>query len=276
MDLAELGKSLTGEEVTSQQYVAAIVLVVLGFVLAWLLRRWSRRIIDGLDAQSQQLASLGVRVAQILVIAIFAGWALTVLGANIGWLALMLAAAGFIAALAARPILEGLGAAAALSTRPAFEVGDEIAVDRARGEVTEITSRSTVIRLRDGRYVHIPNVEMLRKTVTVYTADKERRSSVELAVGFDTDLDRVRKVLDEALGDVDAITKVGAVRTTILASGIELSVRFWHASKIKDGNDATDAAVTKILAALDAEGVDIGTSTDIAITDHRRSHSDSD
>ncbi|MGI9598655.1 MAG: mechanosensitive ion channel family protein [Acidimicrobiales bacterium] len=270
MDLKELGEAFGGQGVTSEHVVAAVVLIVIGVGLAWLVRRWSRRLLDNLDAQAEQLARLAVRVTQVLVVAVFVGWALTVLGAQIGWLTLMIVAAGFIAALAARPVLEGLGAAAAITTRPAFSIGDEIAVDDALGEVVEITSRSTVISVRDGRLVHIPNVEMLRKTVTVYTANDERRSSVEIRVGFNADVDRARKALSRALAEVDSINRVGSIRVRMLASSIELSIRFWHSSGIEAGNDATDAAVGTILATLDEEGIDIGPPTDIAITDHHQ------
>jgi hypothetical protein len=86
--------------------------LVVGFLLAWLIRRWSRRLLTRFDRQSEQLIALGVRVTQVLVIAVFVGWALTRLGADIGWLTLLVVAV-FIIVLAARPIIEGLGAGAA-------------------------------------------------------------------------------------------------------------------------------------------------------------------
>ena len=165
----------------------------------------------------------------------FVGWALTTLGADIGWLTLMVAVAVFIGVLAVRPIVEGLGAGAALTTRAAFGVGDEIAVDDTVGEVIDITSRTTVIQTRDGRNVHIPNVEMLDKTVTVYTAGDERRSSVEVIVEFGTDLDRARNVIRAPLAEVDGINRLGSIRGKVVATGIELSVRFWHAPGIQAG-----------------------------------------
>ena len=64
-----------------------------------LIRRWSRRLLKRFDAQSEPLIAFAVRVAQILVVAVFVGWALTTLGADIGWLTLMVAVAVFIAVL---------------------------------------------------------------------------------------------------------------------------------------------------------------------------------
>lgn len=81
------------------------------------------------DGQSQQLIGLIARVPQVLVIAIFAGCALTRLGSDIGFLTVMILVAILIAVLAARPVLVGMGASAALATWPASKIGDEISVD---------------------------------------------------------------------------------------------------------------------------------------------------
>ena len=270
VDWGKLDEAFTGQDVTGEDVFAAAVILVVGFLLAWLIRRWSRRLLARFDTQSEQLIAFSARVAQVLVIAVFVGWALTRLGADIGWLTLLVIVAAFITVLAARPIIEGLGAGAALSTRPAFSVGDEVAVDDTVGEVTDITSRSTVIRQRDGRSVHIPNVEMLGKTVTVYTSGEERRTSVEVTVGFDTDLARVRDLIGDALARIDDINRMGSIRTNVVASGIELSIRFWHPPRIQAGNDAKDAAIPAILSALADEGIGVAPPTDIAIIDGRR------
>lgn len=270
MDLGKLDEALTGESITGEDLLAAALLIAAGFLLAWLVRRWSRRLLKRLDKHAEPVVALAARVAQVLVIAVFVGWALARLGADIGWLTLMVAVAAFIAILAARPIVEGLGAGAALTTRAAFAVGDEIGIDDTVGEVNDITSRTTVIRMRDGRHVHIPNVEMLKKTVTVYTAADERRSAVEVIVGFETDLDHVRCVLRTSLDGVEDIRRVGSIRSTVVASGIELSIRFWHSSGIESGNDAKDAAISSILSALKDAGVRFAPPTEIAMIDRRR------
>jgi small conductance mechanosensitive channel len=255
VDWGKVDEALTGKTITGEDLFAAALLLAVGFFLAWLVRRWSKRLLTRLDVQSEPLVALAARVAQVLVVAVFAGWALSRLGADIGWLTLVVVVGVFIAVLAARPIVEGLGAGAALTTRAAFSVGDEIGVDAMVGEVIDITSRTTVIRTRDGRQVHIPNVKMLDKTVTVYTAAAERRSAVEVIVRFDTDLDHVREVIRGVLAEVDGITRLGSIRGQVVASGIELSIRFWHSPGIQAGNDARDGAIPAILNALANEGI---------------------
>jgi small-conductance mechanosensitive channel len=260
-----LDELLTGNDLDWGDVVAAAALLAVGFAISYVIGVWRRRLLGRPGSQSAQLISLLARVGQVLVIAVFAGWALTRLGSDIGFLTVVVLVALFIGVLALRPILEGIGASAALTTRPAFGIGDEISVGDIAGEVIEITNRSTVIRLRDARLVHIPNVEMINKTVTVITIDGERRSSVDVTLGFDTDIDHAETVLRDALGGLDEISRVGSIRARGLRTGVEISIRFWHPSSIQAGNDAIDAAVRTIKRTLQREGITLAPPIEIDI-----------
>ena len=261
----DLDQLLTGNDLGGGDVIVAGVLMAAGLALAFLIGWWRRRELGRPHTQSAQMLSLLSRIAQVLVIAVFAGWALTRLGSDIGFLTVVVLVALLIGVLAFRPILEGMGASAALTTRPAFGIGDEISVGDVVGEVIEITNRSTVIKLRDHRKVHIPNVNMLDKTVTVFTIDGERRSSVEVTLGFETDVDHAEAVLRDALGALDEITRVGSIRARGLREGVELSIRFWHPSSIVAGNDAIDVAVRTIKRTLLREGITMAPPVEIDI-----------
>lgn len=265
MSFDGLDELLTGNDLDWGDVVAAAALLAVGFAISYVIGVWRRRLLGRPGSQSAQLISLLARVGQVLVIAVFAGWALTRLGSDIGFLTVVVLVALFIGVLALRPILEGIGASAALTTRPAFGIGDEISVGDIAGEVIEITNRSTVIRLRDARLVHIPNVEMINKTVTVITIDGERRSSVDVTLGFDTDIDHAETVLRDALGGLDEISRVGSIRARGLRTGVEISIRFWHPSSIQAGNDAIDAAVRAIKRTLQREGITLAPPIEIDI-----------
>lgn len=134
---------------------------------------------ESFTGDSLEVIKLGGRIAQVLVGVIFVGWALSVLGADLGWLTVLIVICLFIGFVAVQPLLEGLGASLIITSRPAFSLGDEIEVDGYIGEVIEITSRSTVLRHRDGRRLHLPNADILANTVTVYTIEASRRSSID-------------------------------------------------------------------------------------------------
>lgn len=265
MDWGNIDELLTGDELTFEAIIVAVALVAVGVALALLIGWWRARYLGRPKHQSQQVIAEIARVVQILVVAVFVGWAITVLGGSIGWLTVVLLVALAVAIMAGRPALEGLGASAALTSRAAFSVGEEIKVDELSGEVLEITTYSTVLRLPDARRVHLSNVEMLTKTVIVLTAEDERRSSVDVSVARDTDLDRADQVIRQSLGGVEAISRSGDIKARHLDRGVSLSVRLWHASSIKAGDEATDGAIRAIKSAFEQNGIRLAPSSILSV-----------
>jgi small conductance mechanosensitive channel len=267
MNLEDIEQTLTGSDVTGDEVLIALVLLLAAVAAYIFVGRFLRRVIR-LPGQSAEVVDVVVRLIQIFTGLIFVGWALSVLGADAGWLAFVALGALVIGILAAKPVLEGLGASVAL-TRSAVSLGQEIAADDIVGEVVEITNRTVVFRTRDGRRVHIPNVEMLLKTITVYTVDDERRSAVDFEVAMDTDLDKVDRVVRASLDRVDAIRRVGAIRALSFGEGVKLSVRFWHGSSMADGADATDGAVRALKVGLDEAGIAFAPALSVDVTSHQ-------
>ena len=140
MDWDNIDELLTGDELTAEAILVALGLFAIGILLAVLIGWWRSRYLGRPEHQAEQVVSVIARVTQILVVAVFVGWALTVLGGSIGWLTVVLLVALAVAVMAGRPALEGLGASAALTSRAAFSVGDQIMVDDVVGEVLEITN----------------------------------------------------------------------------------------------------------------------------------------
>jgi small-conductance mechanosensitive channel len=243
------------------------VLVALGILgatlgVAWLLGRFIERRLGRPGGQSQQIIKLVSRTARWLVIFVGAAWALSLVGLSVTWLALIIGVLLVIAVLFARPLFESLAAGFVLSSRHGFNVGDQIRVDDLDGEILEITTRSTVLRLRDGRRAHLPNKGLVDKTVVVYTTEQRRRTAVDVAIDARADIDTAERVILDALAEDDVIAKDPAprVRARGFARGVQqLSVRFWHASDLGSGTTAQDHAVRRIKRALGDAGIDLAT-----------------
>ena len=191
MDLDQLDEALTGRPVTATDVVAAIAVLLLGLGLAWVLGRLVQRRLGRPDDTSEQVIKLSVRVLRGVIVLVAAAWALNILGLELGWLTIVVVLIAVLAAFSLRPLAESLASRVILTNRHAFGVGDEVEIDGLRGEVLEITDHSTVLRLRDGRRTHMPNAEVVKKTVTVYTTDQARRSSLDFALTVDVDIDLV-------------------------------------------------------------------------------------
>ena len=271
MDLDDVEQALTGSEVTGAEAAVAAGLVLLGlacyFVLGRLLRRFVKRRTE--RVLPVEASNLLIRVTQIVVLVVFLGWALSAIGANIGWLSVVVLIVLAIAVLVARPFLDGLAASNAVTTRGAFSVGDEIEVGGVAGCVVEITNRSTVMRARDGRRLHIPNKELLDRTVVVFTADTERRSIIDLAVAQCSDLDQVDCVVRDTLDRVGEVSRLGSVRARSLGDEIELAVGIWHGPTLAEGNDAVDAAIRSLKAAFEQEDIELASPSMVVRLDDR-------
>lgn len=160
MDLSEIDEVLTGQDITGTQVAVAAVLVLIGVLLYWLLGSVLRRTFRPLTPNviPAALADVMVRFSQLLVFGVFFAWALSVLGAAVGWLTFLAIGLLAIALLVAKPFLDGLVSSALEVSRTALVVGTEIEVDGIVGEVKGIARRSTIVESRDGRVADTPRL----------------------------------------------------------------------------------------------------------------------
>jgi small conductance mechanosensitive channel len=253
--------------------VAALLVAVATIGVAWLVGRLIRHHLARPGTSSLQFAALAARAARWVVYFIGGAWSLSFLGASVNWFAITLALVGVLVVMIARPMLEKFAAGVALTTRPAFGIGDDIGINDHKGTVLEITGRSTVLRLRDGRRVHIPNTDVVGDTIIVFTTDQKRRTSVELEVDARHNVADVEAVLLGALAGADAVATEPppVVRARGFGNGVMLSVRFWHKSDLGAESEALDQAVRAISVALRETGVALSSESFVVDLEHSAS-----
>jgi small-conductance mechanosensitive channel len=202
-----------------------------------------------MESVPQELSDVAIRFIQLLVLWIGIARALEVLGADAGWLTLLILVALLVAVFVGKPFLDGMVSSVVVAAS-AVSVGDEIGVAGVRGEVIGIAKRNTVMKTRDGLNVYIPNSEIIEETVTVFNAYDERRSSVDVSVAFDTDLDRLDRLITNTLQSCVSITRLGSVWMTGFARGVEVQIDIWHHPSLSSGDAAVDEVVRSLSAAF--------------------------
>lgn len=272
MDLNDLDEVLTGQEITGGDVLVAIVLIAVGIGAYFLVGKVLRSAIGRVESIPGEIADVASRLVGGLIVWVFVAWALNILGVTTGWLTVLVLAIMLTAVVLAKPFFDGLVSSVVVASS-AISVGDEIALDGVLGEVQDVARRSTVLQTRDGRLVYIPNTEIVEKTVTVFTALEERRSTIELTVAFDTDLEAFDRIVEEALADVTPIRRVGSVRARSFDEGVNVAVHIWHGPAISDQSDAVDAAVRELQLALIGAGIEIAPTMSIRL--NRSSHAPS-
>jgi small conductance mechanosensitive channel len=235
-------------------------LLALGIItLAWLLsrqaRRATRRATARLAGISDDLGNFGARMAGYLVLFVGVGVALSVLGVQIQPVLTAAILVGVVLVLALRGIADNFAAGVVIQSRRPVRLGDEIDAAGFLGTVTELNSRSVVIRTYDGKTVHISNRQLLDGPIVNHSVAGLRRSEVEVrvsAAGVDPAL--TRALIDTATGTDGVLpdpTPVVVV-TAVDHERVTMTVRFWHPPT--DGTSVTSAVIASLSAHLREAG----------------------
>ena len=261
-ELEKLDGLLAPERLTAADWIAASVTLVLTLLVSEFVVRTVRKAVGRPGGHSQQLAKLVARVVRIVIVTVGIAVALSFLGLDLGWLTAMVVVLLVIGYFISRPVLESLSAGIALSTRPAFNVGDDIEFQDYEGTVLEITQRSTVVGLRDGRHVHFPNTDVVAEKVVVYTGGDSRRTSLEVEIDERNDLDAAEQAILRALAGIADVLDDPPPRVRAVGFGpasVKLSARFCHEPDLAAGVSALDQAVRAIHDALRDAHIDMAT-----------------
>jgi len=207
--------------------IVAIAILVAGYMVG----RWAGSILERLLVRLKletPVRALLVRIAQILVLGLFAIMALQNLGIELLPLIAGLGVAGAGVALAMQGILGNVAAGLTIIfTRP-FHVGDYISIAREEGEVLDISLFSTTLGHSDRSKVVIPNRKIVGEILHNY--GRIRRLGITVGVAYGTDVDAALGLITGILQANprvlrDPAPELGVAR--LAESSITISVTPW-------------------------------------------------
>lgn len=175
--------------------------------------------------------------------------AMPLLGVTVGWLPIVVIVILILGLLMIRPMVKNIAAGLLMTVRPSFTIGDQIQTDEYKGVVSEIGSRTTILRTNTGVAIHIPNVEVADKVIAVYSAYDSRKAEFRLTVDYTTNLTdlttRLVKALS-ALKDVETDPQPAVQATGYDGRAITLSVKFWYSSSQTSDSKGMDSVVRTV------------------------------
>ncbi|MBW1822420.1 MAG: mechanosensitive ion channel family protein [Deltaproteobacteria bacterium] len=205
-----------------QNFVQALIILVIGLILLKVLTKLLRRVLEKSALKPQMISTISSIFYMILLFTVVAaalqqaGMATIVIRRIL--IATGLAAVGLIAIF--RPLLPTLP----------FKVGNTVKVGDLLGKIEATTILNTRMKTFDGKTVFIPNSKILNDYVINYHFTGTRRIKVDLGIGYDQDLLKAKQVL-EAVMIEDPRVKVKprpAVYVLNMANScIELGGRCW-------------------------------------------------
>ena len=160
---------------------------------------------------AQSVTSITRRLAQLAVVAFGVAWLLRIFDVSLTPILTTLGVGGLAVALALQDTLSNLFAGFYVSISGLVHIGDYIKLNTGEeGFITDINWRCTMMRGTTNDLVVVPNNKLGQAIYTNYNLpDRRIAMSVSFSVGYDSDVDRVQRLLlteaTAATGDVKGL-----------------------------------------------------------------------
>ena len=212
-------------------------------------------------ATIERLRPLIRRWVRALILAMSALVALGRLDVGFSVSALLVMAIGLTIALAARDTMTDIVAGFSILIDQPFRIGDRIEVQGVDtwAEVVNVGLRSSVLRTRHNAEIVVPNSIIGKGQVINYSyPDSRYRMETHVGVAFGTDVERARRVMIDAVRQVEFVLPdepVEALYVEIGDSDMIFRVRWWIDFN-RDWERSYDRVHTALHNALDRAGIE--------------------
>lgn len=237
---------------SASNWITAGAIAIATIVLAWMIRRLTKRRIRRVDTQAEA-TDLAGRLLTAIVVALGAFYFLQALNVQIGPLLGALGVGALFIAVGLQPLLVNFVASVILQARRPFRRGDQVLTNGYEGTVIDITSTAVVLLSYNGEAIHVPNNQVLTNPLVNWTHEPVRRTELPLSVPYDCELPRVLSVLGRAARkslDDDNLPPAEAIATGFGDHGIGVELRFWHYSDQLESLAARSQIISAVVEAL--------------------------
>jgi small-conductance mechanosensitive channel len=239
--------------------IALAAAVTFGFVIAGrLLAPLVRRMLKRRGRLSYTRVFTGLFRVAIVLVGVLASLTLAFPSVRVADVLAIFGIVSVAAGFAFKDTFENLLAGVVLMLRDPFQSGDQVTVAGTTGTVEGVTVRETLLRGHDGRRYFVPNAKVMTDIIDVETDRAAVRQAFRLHVERTGDLNHIRAIISDALGDADGVLAdppPDAVVTDIVDGDPVMTCRFWAGSTRAASTAARDTAITAVLARLVAEDV---------------------
>jgi small-conductance mechanosensitive channel len=238
-------------------FVVAGTIIALAALLAFVVRRLTRRWADKLEGSA---ATAGLVIGQLLSAAIYlvaVGLVLEVLGFGLGPVVMIVLVLA-VGVMFLRPLISNMSSGLLLQLRSPFAPGDLVETQGITGVVEQVNTRTVILVTNDGRTAHIPSEDVLGHPLVNFSAIGRRRSTVTFQVPWGTDLSNVVAVAHDTVAQVVEVSEDPPPEVVISDfDGAHpcVKVLFWHGPEFATERRARDRVCHALVAAL--EGSDL-------------------
>lgn len=191
---------LSEQPISLVSLLKTVVLIIVGFFVGILYKRWIMSISFRWPSMSQMSIRLASNIGYYLIIIISFMIAVGSLGIDMTSISLIAGALSIGIGFGLQTVVSNLIAGIILMFERTIRIGDTIEIsDTLRGTVTDMRIRSTTIKTVDNIDIIIPNSSFIQSNVINWTLeDTSKRQHIGFIVAYGTDIEYLKKVvLDE-------------------------------------------------------------------------------
>ncbi|WP_413615078.1 mechanosensitive ion channel family protein [Halomonas cupida] len=237
--------------------VAAAAIFIIG---RWVAKAVHRMTIKGMERAKLEpllVKFLGNIIYTLLLLFVILA-AISKIGIQTASLIAVIGAAGLAIGLALQGSLANFAAGVMVIIFRPYRIGDYVEAGGVSGTVEDVQIFTSELTTPDNRKIIVPNGQMMNGAITNYSAHATRRVDLAVGVGYDDDIDTVRRVLEAAVADDARVLDAPAPNIRINAMGdsaVVWIVRPWV--KAADYWDVYWELTEDIKRRFDREGISI-------------------
>jgi small conductance mechanosensitive channel len=209
--------------------IAAFIVLVVGRWVAKFLRNIARRLMEKREVDPT-IVSFTIGLTYIALMAFIILASLGQLGIQTTSFIAIIGAAGLAIGLALQGSLANFAAGFLMIIFKPFKVGDYIEGAGTAGTVEEIQVFTTQLKTPDNKTIIIPNAKLTADNIVNISAKPTRRVDFTFGVGYTDDIDEVRQVIVDVLGEDKRILRDPPPTIGVLEladSSVNFAVRPW-------------------------------------------------
>lgn len=222
-----LGKYKVSVADILQATLSVVVLLMLALWAGAAMEEWLMKM-QGMHTNLRVVVARTARAVLILVAVLMS---LSLVGIDLTVLSVFGGALGVGLGLGLQKIASNYVSGFVILLDRSLTIGDMITVDKYSGIVTRINTRYTVLQGLDGMESIVPNEMLVSGAVQNSSLTNSMVNiSTKVSVAYDSDVDSVIHLLEEAALSVDRVLKDRRPSGTLLsfgADGLDLQLSFW-------------------------------------------------
>lgn len=206
-----------------------IIAIVIGFIVVKFLKFIMKRIFLRLPINTT-IASFLNSILSALIYLFYILIVLNAFGLDTTGVIALVGSVGVAIGLALKDSLSNIANGILLVTTKPFNVGDFVNINGVEGSVVSINMISTVLQTTDNKIVTIPNNEILSNNIINYNAMTTRRLDLVVSVSYDSDIKKVKDVINEIVTNEELIIKDPAPvfeLNELADSSLNFTLRVW-------------------------------------------------